>query len=111
MLTVQWHPFLVVQPQCRQSQGDVVRGMAAVQDFVDRHSIQFGQPHDRRQSVSDPWCAVGGKGDARRPCSPEAVQVHGDQLRDGVRPQEGSIHHCPRLLLHATTLIVDENRY
>ena len=29
-----------------------------------------GQSHDRRQSVPDPWRAVGSKGDTRRPCSP-----------------------------------------
>ena len=54
MLTVQRHPFPIVQPQRRQSQGNVVSGMAAVQDFVDRHPVQFGQPHDRRDSVPNP---------------------------------------------------------
>src|SRR5208282_4587146 len=39
------------------------------------------------------------------------MQMHGDQFRHRVRPQKCPIHHRPRLLLHATMLIVDENRY
>jgi len=36
------------------------------QDFVDRHSVQLGQSHDRRNSVPNPRRAIGGKRDARR---------------------------------------------
>ena len=111
MLAVQRHPLPVVQPHRRQSQGDVVGGMAAVQDFVDRHALQFGQPHDGRDAVPNPWRAVARKRDACRPCRPQAVQMHGDQFRHRVRPQECPVHHGPRLLLHATMLIVDENRH
>ena len=49
MLVVQRRSADKQKPHRRQSQADVMGGVAVVEDFVDRRVLWLRQPHDRRQ--------------------------------------------------------------
>src|SRR5690606_17058313 len=80
-------------------------------DFVDFALAQFCHLHDLRNAVPDPRCTVADECDALSSGRTQPVQVHGHQFGHRIRPQKSTVDGCFGLLLHASLLVVHEDRH